>query len=93
MNTRNIAKFLAIALLFLNCWGAQAQSHHIGEVVTASNGQRGIVFYVSPDDDNDYWLVALNDLPQSYPWGDDSDIADIPNFNTDDAWYALHYEP
>ena len=67
----------------------QPQSHHIGEVVTTPNGQRGVVFYTSPDDDS-YWLVAMNDLPDTYQWGRETDIASLNNYNAYNQFVVLH---
>ena len=67
----------------------QAQTPTIGEVVTTSGGQQGIVFYVSPDDDS-YWLVALNDLQTRYPWGMENDIPALENYNNTDQFVVLH---
>ena len=67
----------------------QAQTPTIGEVVTAPGGQQGIVFYVSPDDDS-YWLVALNDLQTRYPWGSETDIPTLENYNSTDQYVVLH---
>ena len=67
----------------------QAQTPTIGEVVTTSGGQQGIVFYVSPDDDS-YWLVALNDLQATYPWGSETDIPALENYNNSDQFVVLH---
>jgi hypothetical protein len=60
----------------------------IGDFATTPDGQQGIVFYVSPDN-NAYWLVALNDLPSTYQWG--STYLDIPELdNMGEAWYQVH---
>ncbi len=67
----------------------QNQSHHIGEIVTTPSGQRGVAFYTSPEDDS-YWLVAMNDLPNTYKWGPETDIADLINYNPNDQFVALH---
>ena len=67
----------------------QPQSHHIGEVVTTPNGQRGIVFYTSPED-NTNWLVALNDLPDTYQWGPETDIPSLNNYNAQNQFVVLH---
>ena len=67
----------------------QPQSHHIGEVVTTANGQKGVVYYVSPED-GAYWLVAMNDLPNTYIWGPNADIADLYNYNANDQFVTLH---
>ncbi len=58
----------------------------IGDVVTAPGGQKGVVFYISPDDGS-YWLAALNDLQQQYSWGSNQDIPNLDNQY--DSWYAL----
>ena len=67
----------------------QPQSHHIGEVITTPSGQKGVVFYISPEDDS-YWLVAMNDLTGTYKWGPETDIADLVNYNPNDQFVALH---
>jgi len=66
---------------------AKRDNHLIGDVVITEEGQKGIVFYVSPED-NSYWLVALDDLPEKYRWGDNFDIADLDNYP--DERYVLH---
>lgn len=65
------------------------QPVQIGEVADAPDGQRGVVFYVSPDDGS-YWLVALNDLPNRYEWGLLNDIAALENYNSDNQYVTLH---
>ena len=67
----------------------QDTSYHIGDVVTTPNGQRGVVFYTSPEDGS-YWLAALNDLPNIYNWGPDTDIARLNNYNANDQFVTLH---
>lgn len=66
---------------------AKRDRHLIGDVVNTEGGQKGIVYYVSPEDDS-YWLVALNDLPQQYAWGGNQDLAELQNYEND--WYELH---
>ncbi len=66
---------------------AKSRRQQIGDVVTTAGGQTGVVFYVAPDSD-EYWLTALNDLPTKYAWGDNSDIADLENY--EQVWYELH---
>ena len=44
----------------------------IGELIVNEDGSKGIVFYVNPDE-KAYWMVALNDAPSTYTWGDHSD--------------------
>ncbi len=67
----------------------QNQSHHIGKVVTTPSGQKGVVFYVSPED-GAYWLVAMNDLPSTYSWGPNTDIPDLYNYNANNQFVILH---
>ena len=67
----------------------QAQSPIIGEVVTAPDGQQGVVFYVDPDN-GAYWLAAMDDLTSSYPWGPGNDIPDLYNYNENDQYVVLH---
>ena len=64
-------------------------NHKIGDLVTAPGGQKGIVFYVSPDDES-YWLVALDDLPQQCQWGSVLDIPELDSIGED--WFKLHGE-
>ena len=64
-------------------------SYHIGDVVTTPNGQRGVVFYTSPEDGS-YWLVALNDLPRTYNWGPETDIPRLNNYNAFNQFVTLH---
>ncbi len=87
-------KYQLIALLSLAFCIAQAQSPAIGEMLTASDGTTGVVFYVSPDG-NTFWLAAMNDLPGTYQWGPIGDVAGLENYESanDAIWYALHYEP
>ena len=67
----------------------QAQPPTIGEVVTAPDGQQGVVFYVSPDDDS-YWLAAMDDLSSDYQWGLANDLPDLDNFNENNQYVTLH---
>ena len=82
-------RLLIISLLMAIGIFANAQSHYIGEIATAPDGEQGIVFYIS-NDGEDYWMVALNDLPQAYAWGDMTDIPDLEN--VDDSFF-IHYNP
>ena len=87
-------KYQLIAILSLAFCIAQAQSPAIGEVLTASDGTAGVVFYVSPDG-NTCWMAAMNDLDGTYQWGPYGDIPELENYNSanDEIWYDLHYEP
>lgn len=87
-------KYQLIAIFSLAFCFAQAQSPAIGEVLTASDGTAGVVFYVSPDG-NTCWMAAMNDLDGTYQWGPYGDIPELENYNSanDEIWYDLHYEP
>jgi hypothetical protein len=78
-----------IGVRAVKSFSVQSSTHAIGEVVTAPGGQKGIVFYVSPEDDT-YWLVALNDLQSSYSWGTLTDITSLTNYNENDQFVTLH---
>jgi len=67
----------------------QAQPPTIGEVVTAPDGQQGVVFYVNPDD-NSYWLAAMDDLSSDYQWGLANDLPDLDNYNENNQYMTLH---
>lgn len=44
----------------------------IGELIVNDDGSEGIVFYFNPDE-KAYWMVALDDAPSTYSWGDHDD--------------------
>ena len=78
-----------IGVRAVKTFSIQAQSHHIGEIVTTQDGQKGVVYYTSPEDGS-YWLVALNDVPGTFKWGPNADIADLINYNGDGRFMVLH---
>ena len=68
---------------------SSASEHHVGDVVIAPGGQKGIVFYVSPEDGS-YWLTALDDLSETYPWGYDEDLNELDNVSDEmSRWYEM----
>ena len=54
------------------------QTYHIGDLITNDDGSQGILFYVNPDQ-TDGWMVALNDVSTSIPWGNESDVPGLTN--------------
>lgn len=54
------------------------QTYHIGDLYTAPDGSRGIVYFVLPDGSGG-WAVALNDASTGCKWGESLDIPEIPN--------------
>lgn len=68
-----------LTLFFLCCCGVViGQSYHIGDVYTAPDGSKGIVYYLLPDGSGG-WVVALNDASTSCVWGDAVDVPGLPN--------------
>ena len=78
-----------IGVRAVKTFSIQSTTHHIGDVVTAPGGQRGVVYYVSPNDGS-YWLVALNDLSNAYAWGPETDLSSLINYNENDQFVRLH---
>ncbi len=68
-------------IFFLCCaLAASAQSYKIGDVYTAPNGSRGIVYYLHPDGSGG-WVVALNDASTGCTWGASNDVPGLANQN------------
>lgn len=53
-------------------------AYNYGEVVTNSDGSKGLVFWVSPDGKYG-WMLAMEDVPGVFQWGDTVDLADLDN--------------
>ncbi len=76
---KRIKKLLVI--FFLCCGGVVfAQSYQIGDVYTAPDGSRGIVYYLHPDGSGG-WVVALNDASTGCAWGAATDVPGLANQN------------
>lgn len=70
-----------LILLILCCGGIlYAQNYQIGDLYTASDGSRGIVYYLHPDG-NGGWVVALNDASTNCVWGTTTDVPGLANQN------------
>lgn len=68
-------------IFFLCCaLAASAQSYKIGDVYTAPDGSRGIVYYLHPDGSGG-WVVALNDASTGCTWGASNDVPGLANQN------------
>ena len=52
-------------------------TYHIGDLIINDDGTRGILFYLTPDQ-SDGWMVALNDVSTSVPWGN-GDVPGLTN--------------
>lgn len=68
-----------LTLFLLCCCGVVfGQNYHIGDVYTAPDGSKGIVYYLHPDGSGG-WVVALNDASTSCVWGDAVDVPGLAN--------------
>ena len=76
-------------IFFLCCaLAASAQSYKIGDVYTAPDGSRGIVYYLHPDGHGG-WVVALNDASTGCTWGASTDVTGLPNQTAAINWQQL----
>lgn len=57
----------SIVLLILSLISVYGQERRIGDVITNSDGSRGVVFWMSPDGKKG-WMVAMHDLSPKVPW-------------------------
>lgn len=68
-------------ILSILLWGwvvVSAQSYQIGDLYTAPDGNKGIVYYLHPDGSGG-WVVALNDASTGCAWGDATDVPGLTN--------------
>ena len=54
------------------------QAYHVGDLYTAPDGSKGIVFFILPDGSGG-WVAALNDASTGCKWGEAIDVPEIPN--------------
>jgi hypothetical protein len=70
-----------LILLILCCGGIlYAQNYQIGDLYTAPDGSKGIVYYLHPDGSGG-WVVALNDASTGCAWGAATDVPGLANQN------------
>jgi len=74
--------FIALALC--------GQVYRVGDLYTAPDGSKGIVFFVLPDGSGG-WVVALTDASTACQWGEVMDIPDLPNNNYGYSTYQQAY--
>ena len=68
-----------LTLILLICGGfLSAQTYRIGDLYTAPDSSKGIVYYLHPDGSGG-WVVALTDASAGCSWGDASDVPGITN--------------
>lgn len=67
-------------LMMLSCGAVFAQTYQIGDLYTAQDGSKGIVYYVHPDGSGG-WVVALNDASTGTGcvWGMATDVPGLVN--------------
>ena len=86
-------KNILMALMLLCFEMVSAQSYHIGDLYTAPDGSRGIVYYVHPDGSGG-WVVALDDASTGCAWGDTTDVPGLTNYvysSEDYSGYVMMY--
>lgn len=76
---RNI--LLILSLCCCSLWAVVAQTYKVGDLYTAPDGSRGIVYYVFPDNSGG-WVVALNDASTGCAWGTANDVPELENRNS-----------
>ncbi|MBP5662842.1 MAG: hypothetical protein J6X16_01040, partial [Bacteroidales bacterium] len=68
-------KYYMLMMILLGCLGfLTAQNYRVGDVYTAPDGSKGVVFYIFPNGTGG-WVVALDDASANCAWGDASDIS------------------
>lgn len=85
----HVMKHVLTMLLLSHCLILSAQGYRIGDVYTAPDGSKGIVYYVNPDGSGG-WAVALTDASGPCAWGDVTDVTGLANQNTDFTQQLLY---
>lgn len=70
---------------------SNGQTYHVGDLYTAPDSSKGIVFYVLSD--GGAWVMALNDLEipdDAFRWGVSQDIPTIPNLGFEPSFSYLY---
>lgn len=65
-------------ILFSCLGGLSAQNYKVGDLYTAPDGSKGIVYYVFPEGGGG-WVVAITDASAECMWGTESDIPGMIN--------------
>ena len=78
-------KYYMLMVIMLGCLGfLTAQNYRVGDVYTAPDGSKGVIFYIFPNGTGG-WMVALNDVSANCAWGDATNIAVL---NDQEGLYA-----
>ena len=83
----DIKRIWLVFLSLISAWTLSAQTYSIGDVYTAPDGSRGIVYYLYADGSGG-WVVALTDASAGCLWGDDTDVPALANVN--DSYNVLY---
>ena len=77
-------------MIMVGCLGIlTAQTYRVGDVYTAPDGSKGIVFYLHPDGTGG-WVVALNDDTTACKWGPSTDVSGLANQNPTNLQQLLY---
>lgn len=78
-----------LLMIIIAVIGANGQVYHVGDLYTGEDGSQGIVYYVESDGSG--WVVALDDAPMYWRWGDLSNVPNLPEYGSDStAIYIYH---
>lgn len=81
-----------VIVILICCSGMlSAQTYQIGDVYTAPDGSRGIVYYLHPNGSGG-WVVALNEASSGCVWGEATDVPDLADqfYGYDDVQNLLN---
>lgn len=59
----------------------EGQTYKVGDLYTAPDGSKGIVYYLHPDGSGG-WVVALNDASSGCSWGTSVDVPGLTNLES-----------
>ena len=65
-----------------------AQTYKVGDLYTAPDGSKGIVYYLHPDGSGG-WVVALTDASSGCSWGELVDVPGLYNYNLQNSNYHV----
>ena len=73
----------------LSMWSTlMAQTYKVGDLYTAPDGSKGIVYYLHPDGSGG-WVVALTDASSGCSWGELVDVPGLYNYNLQNSNYHV----
>lgn len=79
--TSTFQRLFFVVLFIICCTGnGIGQTYRVGDLITNSDGSKGVVFFVHPDGSGG-WMVALTDASTGCEWGTNADIPGLNNNN------------